>query len=128
MLGPVEPGRRVVDVMPWGGTHTAELAKALHPDVRLGVADLAEGNLVFTAERLRNPELAAAFEARHVSSRRAHLLCIVRGAVERGQLPADSDVELLAEVGPAIMLHEFVKGDGKLSRDVVDRVMRQFFA
>ena len=53
MLGPVEPDQRVVDVMPWGGTHTAELAKALHPDVRLGVADLAEGNLVFTAERLR---------------------------------------------------------------------------
>jgi AcrR family transcriptional regulator len=83
---------------------------------------------VFTAERLRNPELAAAFEARHVSGRRAHLHRIVREAVARGDLPADTDVELLAEVGPAIMLHEFVKRDGKLQRDVVDRVMRQFFA
>jgi AcrR family transcriptional regulator len=83
---------------------------------------------VFMAERLRNPELAAAFEARHVSQRRAHLHRIVRDAVERGDLPRDADVELLAEVGPAIMLHEFVKRDGKLERDVVDRVMRQFFA
>jgi nitroreductase/ubiquinone/menaquinone biosynthesis C-methylase UbiE len=54
MLPRVAPGQRVVDVMPWGGTHTTELAKALPADVRLGVADLAEGNLVFTAERLRH--------------------------------------------------------------------------
>jgi ubiquinone/menaquinone biosynthesis C-methylase UbiE/nitroreductase len=53
MLPRVAAGQRVIDVMPWGGTHTTELAKALPPDVRLGVADLAEGNLVFTEERLR---------------------------------------------------------------------------
>ena len=53
LLGPVGAGQRVVDVMPWGGTHTTELAKALPADVRLGVADLAVGNLIFTEERLR---------------------------------------------------------------------------
>ena len=52
-LPKVGAGARVVDVMPWGGTHTTELAKALPGDVRLGVADLAVGNLVFTQERLR---------------------------------------------------------------------------
>lgn len=53
MLAPVGPGQRVVDVMSWGGTHTTELASALPADARLGVADLSEGNLAFTAERLR---------------------------------------------------------------------------
>src|SRR5690606_7471539 len=57
---------------------------------------------VFTAERLRNPDLAAAFDELHVNSRRAHLNHLVQQAVDRGDLPADSDVELLAEVGPAI--------------------------
>ncbi len=53
-LPKVIAGARVVDVMPWGGTHTTELANALPGDVRLGVADLAVGNLVFTQERLRH--------------------------------------------------------------------------
>ena len=48
LLPPVGAGARVVDVMPWGGTHTTELAKALPADVRLAVADLAVGNLIFT--------------------------------------------------------------------------------
>ena len=54
LLPSVGAGQRVVDVMPWGGTHTTELAKALPADVRLGVADLAEGNHIFTIERLRH--------------------------------------------------------------------------
>jgi len=82
---------------------------------------------VFTAERLRNPDLAAAFDERHVKERRAHLYRIVRDAIERGDLPADSDAELLAEVGPAIMVHEFTRRGGNLSRDIVNRVMAQFF-
>jgi AcrR family transcriptional regulator len=88
-----------------------------------------EGRLfaVFTAERLRHPELAAAFDTRFISPRRAHLEFIIRRAVERGDLPADSDVELLTEVGPAIMLHQFVKGGGKLRRNSADRIVRQFF-
>jgi AcrR family transcriptional regulator len=82
-----------------------------------------EGKLiaVFTAERMRHPDLAAAFDARFVSQRRAYLETIVRRAIERGELPADTDVELLAEVGPAILLHQFVKGGGKLPDDVADR-------
>jgi len=56
-LPKVSAGARVVDVMPWGGTHTTDLAKALPADVRLGVADLAVGNLIFTEERLRHEEV-----------------------------------------------------------------------
>jgi AcrR family transcriptional regulator len=104
-------------------------------DIRTMLRDISrawegyEGRLiaVFTAERLRHPDLAAAFDDRFVSPRKAHLEHLVRGAVERGELPADSDVELLVEVGPAILLHQFVKGGGKLRRNAADRIVKQFF-
>ena len=41
---------------------------------------------------------------------REHLRRIIRQGVERGQLPAGTDVELLADVGPALMLHALTKG------------------
>jgi len=53
LLGALPSGARVLDVMPWGGTHTTELIAALGPDVQVDVAELAEGNLTFTLERLR---------------------------------------------------------------------------
>jgi AcrR family transcriptional regulator len=104
-------------------------------DLRTMLRDIArawegyEGRLfaVFTAERLRHPDLAAAFDTRFVSPRKAHLERLVRDAVARGDLPADSDVELLVEVGPAILLHQFVKGGGKLRRNAADRIVKQFF-
>jgi len=63
MLPPVGAGSRVVDVMPWGGTHTTELAKALPPDARLAITDLADGNLIFTAERLRQEGVRQSVES-----------------------------------------------------------------
>ncbi len=62
VLGKVSAGARVVDIMPWGGTHTVEIAKRLGPDVRLAAADLADGNLSFIAERLRQEGIAQPIE------------------------------------------------------------------
>jgi hypothetical protein len=81
---------------------------------------------VFTAERVRHPDLANAFHTRFVAQRQAHLRRLVRNAVARGELPEDTDVELIAEVGPAIMLHQFVQNGGRLRRDLADRIVRQF--
>ena len=50
----------------------------------------------------RHPELAEAFRARLVEPRREELEARVRRAVEAGQLPPDSDVELLTGIGPAL--------------------------
>jgi AcrR family transcriptional regulator len=82
--------------------------------------------LAFTAERIRHPELAAAFDRKFVNARRAYLRRIIRAAVERGELPADSDVDLLASVGPAVILHELTNRRA-LPRDLPDRILRQFF-
>jgi AcrR family transcriptional regulator len=81
----------------------------------------------FMAERLRHPELAQAFEARFVSEKRAQLQAMVGRAVAQGDLPADSDIDLLADVGKAMMIHEFVQHRGTLRRDLPERIVRQFF-
>jgi AcrR family transcriptional regulator len=79
----------------------------------------------FTAERIRHPELAAAFDRQFVETRRAHLRKIIQGAVARGELPPTTDVELVAGVGPAMLLHELVYGR-KFAPDLVDRIVTQF--
>lgn len=53
LVGALQAGSRLIDVMPWGGTHTTELVKAVGPGPEVAVADLSEGNLDFIAERLR---------------------------------------------------------------------------
>ena len=47
----------IVDMMPWGGTATVELARMLDPDAALHVAELSDGNLTFIAERLRREDI-----------------------------------------------------------------------
>jgi AcrR family transcriptional regulator len=81
---------------------------------------------VFTAERIRHPELGDAFERAFVADRRTHLQRIIRRAVDRGELPATTDVALLADVGPALLLYEFVLRRGKVRADFADRVVAQF--
>ena len=79
----------------------------------------------FTAERIRHPELAAEFDRQFVENRRAHLRRIVQGGVDRAELPATTDVELLAGVGPALLMQELVYGR-KFGPDLADRIVEQF--
>ena len=57
LLPPLAPGTQVLEVMPWGGTYTAELRRRLDPGVALQVAELSPHNLSFIAERLRQEGL-----------------------------------------------------------------------
>ena len=50
----------VVEIMPWGGTSTAALMRVLPDGSRLRVAELAQQNLDFICERLRQEDLPAA--------------------------------------------------------------------
>jgi AcrR family transcriptional regulator len=83
--------------------------------------------LALTAERLRNPELASAFDRRFVDERRTWLRGLLRSAIDRGELPPATDVELLADVGPALYLHAFVHGGRTRLRGLADRIVTQFF-
>ncbi len=82
----------------------------------------------FMAERLRHPALAEAFEAQYVSQKRSQLRDLVRRAVARGDLSADTDIDLLADVGPSLMIYEFVQRRGQPRPDLPDRIVRQFFS
>ncbi len=47
----------IVEIMPWGGTSTVALCQHLAPPAELRVAELADGNIAFIRERLRQEGL-----------------------------------------------------------------------
>lgn len=85
--------------------------------------------LAFAAERMRYPELAAAFDRLVIGEKRRHLRRLFDAAVERGQIPADADLDLLMEVGPAVLWHHGLHRLGfpdDLVERIVDLVLRPF--
>ncbi len=78
--------------------------------------------ITFMAERLRHPELAAEFERSVIGKKRAHIRKLLRAAIRRGDLPANTDVELVAEAGPALLWHNAIFGLG-LGEDLLDRIL-----
>jgi AcrR family transcriptional regulator len=54
-------------------------------------------------EQARHPELATALRSTVIAERRAVVERVLHRGVARGELPADTDIELLAAVGPAVI-------------------------
>ena len=52
---------------------------------------------------------------------------IVTRAVDRGELPADTDIELLADVVPALALYRAQTTGQHLDEEFIDRMAEQFF-
>ena len=63
-------------------------------------------------EQRRHAELGEVFRTRFVAERRAVVEALLRRAVERGQLAAGSDIELLATAGPAIIWQQLTLLEG----------------
>ena len=115
-------GAQMDEHLPDTGDLRADLAAMMRPLVeRLRGPD---GDLLtrFAVERFRNPELAAEFDRSVVGQKREHLRGLLRAAIGRGELPADTDVELIAEAPAAILWHHALSGhpidDGLLPRIV----------
>ncbi|MGI8710267.1 MAG: TetR/AcrR family transcriptional regulator [Acidimicrobiales bacterium] len=81
----------------------------------------------FAAEKLRHPELRAVFERVFVTERRRHLEHLVAKAVDQGELPTGTDVELLAETGPAICFHRLFLHDAPPDPELPGRIVDQLF-
>jgi AcrR family transcriptional regulator len=98
------------------------ILRAVHANM-IGV----EGPLMaaFAVEKLRYPELREEFERAFVGERRAHLRRLVTSAVDRGDLPSDTDVDLLADAGPALLWHGLTIRSDLGSDDLPDRIVRQ---
>ena len=78
--------------------------------------------LAFAAERLRHPELAAEFERSVIGAKRAHGRNLIAAAVRRGELPADTDIDLVTEAGPGLVWHHALHGLA-LSDDLPARIL-----
>jgi AcrR family transcriptional regulator len=88
----------------------------------------SDGALIaaFAAERMRHPELAREFERVCLNERRQRWRELVTEAVETGRLPADTDIELVSEVGPAMVWDLVNLRSTPVPRDAVDRILAQF--
>ena len=110
------------------GDIRADMATMLH-----AIADAlrsVDGRLAMAlaSDITRHPELAEAFRSRLVEPRREELEHRVRQAVDAGQLPADSDVELLTEIGPALLYHRMLFDGVPPDHDYVQRIVDQFWS
>lgn len=64
----------------------------------------------FLVEEAREPELMAIFRARLLEPRRALLLGLLRTGVERGEVRADADLDLVSEMVLGAVLAHHVRG------------------
>jgi AcrR family transcriptional regulator len=77
----------------------------------------------FAVEKFRHPELRDEFQRVFVAERRAHLRVIVAAAIERGELALDTDVELVIEGGPAILVHRMLIAEAPPEPDLAERIV-----
>ena len=80
------------------------------------------------AERFREPELDAEYDRSIVGRKREHMRHLFRSAMRRGDLAADCDVDLLAEMPSAIIWHHALNRlpiDSALAVRVVDQILGQ---
>ena len=77
-------------------------------------------------ELVKNEELAEMFRQRFVAVGRAEMRSRLKAAMESGQVQ-DGDVELLADVGPAVLHHRVLVSGEALDDDLPRRIVNQFF-
>ena len=75
------------------------------------------------AELSRSPELAEAFREGFVQPRRAKVLEAVRRGVERGEVRAGVDPELVADGVVALLMHRFLVTGMEIDDDLPERVV-----
>ncbi len=81
--------------------------------------------VAMTAERVRHPDLAQEFDRRFVADKRRRMHEMLTAAVDRGELDADTDIDVLADLGPALILYRSTLRPGPVPDDLAERVARQ---
>jgi AcrR family transcriptional regulator len=74
-----------------------------------------------------NPQLRKAWHRGLAGMLTGCLRAIVARAVERGELPADADVDLLAQLPLSLLQNWRLEHDWEPDETVVDRIVRQFY-
>jgi hypothetical protein len=81
----------------------------------------------FVAEQSRHPELGEAFRDMFLNDRRAAMRDVLSRGIARGELPEDTDLELLGDVGSALLWHRLTVSKAPLTDDLPERMVRQLF-
>ncbi len=116
----------LVDLLVDTGDLRADLLAMMEPLVRRLQGPDGPVLTALMTDRFRDPELAAEYERSVVGRKRQHVRSLIAAAVARGELPADTDVELLAETPGAIIWHHALNRlpiDDGLAGRVVDQVV-----
>jgi AcrR family transcriptional regulator len=122
----VRCGAQMDDHLPDSGDLRADLTSMMRRLVERLNGD--DGRLMTTLamERARNPDLADEFDRSVVGKKRVHVRRLVASAVERGDLPEDADIELIAETPPALLWHHALNGlpiDDALLERILDLIL-----
>lgn len=118
----VRCGAHVDDWLPDTGNLRADLTSMMQPLIDRLRGDDAQLLTTFALERLRNPELNEQFDRLVIGKKREHLRHLVTSAIARGDLPADVDVDLIAEAPPALIWHHALYGL-PLDDNLLDRIL-----
>jgi AcrR family transcriptional regulator len=105
VVAAVHVGCGVTDYLPDTGDLRADLTSMLAKLMDLLRGEMGPVMLAFARERIRYPALDEEFTRSVIGAKRAHIRRLVTAALERGDLPAGTDVEVLAEAGPALIWH-----------------------
>ncbi len=106
------------------GTVRGDLLCLLRPWVRRTRArPYGQVIAALITEAQRDPAFAAQYRARFVEPRREPGRAVLRRAVERGELPADTDVELALDLLYGPLYHRLLHGHRALSDRFVQQVI-----
>jgi AcrR family transcriptional regulator len=122
----VRCGAHVDDWLPDTGDLRADLTSMMQPLIDRLRGDDAQLLTTFALERLHDPELNEQFDRLVIGKKREHLRHLVSAAIERGDLPPDVDVDLIAEALPALIWHHALYGlplDDNLLERIMDTVL-----
>ena len=122
----VRCGAHVDDWLPDTGDLRADLTSMMQPLIDRLRGDDAQLLTTFALERLHDPELNEQFDRLVIGKKREHLRHLVSSAIERGDLPPDVDVDLIAEAPPALIWHHALYGlplDDNLLERIMDTVL-----
>lgn len=122
----VRCGAHVDDRLPDTGDLRADLTSMMQPLIDRLRGDDAQLLTTFALERLHDPELNEQFDRLVIGKKREHLRHLVSSAIERGDIPRDVDVDLIAEALPALIWHHALYGlplDDNLLERILDTVL-----
>ena len=114
------------DQLPDTGDVRADLATMLQHMVETLRSDMGPVLVAFAAERVRYPALDEEFKRSVIGAKRAHIRHLLATAIPQGELPADADIEVIAEAGPALLWHHALNRlplTDDLPRRIVDTVV-----